>query len=64
MIKMKDIESNPKYNLTKSDVQNLIAKRHSNGLKHAVRQIGNRYFIDEDLFDKWYTSEFSIDKLF
>ncbi len=63
MIKMKDISSNPKYNLSLSEVQDLIAKRNSNGLKYAVTQIGVRFFINEDFFHQWFTSEFSREKM-
>lgn len=57
-IKMKDIAENDKYNLSLSEVQDLIAQRNSNGLADAVKQIGIRYFIREYLFDEWYTENY------
>lgn len=53
-IKMTDIASNDKYKLALDQVRDFVAKRNSNGLKDAVRQIGTRYFILEHLFDEWY----------
>lgn len=53
-LKIQEIWSSEKYKLTLNEIQELIAKRKSNGLDAAVRQIGTRYFIREDLFDRWY----------
>jgi hypothetical protein len=62
-IKIQDIATSNKYNLTLEEVQNIIAERNKNGLKDAVKQIGNRCFIREHLFDEWYTSEMNTKKI-
>ena len=62
-IKIQDIATSDKYNLTLEETQEIIAKRNKNGLKEAVKQIGNRYFINEHMFDEWYTSEMNTKKI-
>lgn len=52
-LKIQDIADNPKYKLSLKEAQELISRRDRNGLCDCGRQIGRRFFLDQDKFEKW-----------
>lgn len=52
-IKINDIVSNPKYNLSLAEVEDMVAKRDKNGLAECGKLIGRRFFIDQEKFENW-----------
>ena len=52
-LKIQDIADNPKYNISLDEVQKMVADRDSNGLCDCGVQIGRRFFIDQEKFEKW-----------
>lgn len=52
-LKIQDIASNPKYNLSLAEVEDMVAKRDKNGLAECGKLIGRRFFIDQEKFEEW-----------
>ena len=48
-----DIVESGNYPLTRGQLRGLLLMRNENGLDIAVRKIGKRLWIREDLFEKW-----------
>ena len=46
-----------KYPFSIGQVRNFLLNRHKNGLENAVRRVGKRLVIREDLFDLWLESK-------
>ncbi len=46
-----------KYPFSMGQFRNLLLYRHKNGLEDAVRKVGKRILIREDLFDLWLESK-------
>jgi hypothetical protein len=47
------IEESPSYPFTRGQIRHFLLNRHKNGLKKAVRRIGKRLYIRQDLFEQW-----------
>lgn len=47
------IQENPCYPFTMGQIRHFLLNRHKNGLKNAVRRIGKRLYIRQDLFEQW-----------
>lgn len=47
------IANNPKYPFTMGQLRHYLLNRHKNGLEVAVRRIGKRLYLREDLFNAW-----------
>lgn len=54
LISFVDLSSLLKNDISYRELQVFFAKRKKNGLDKFVVQIGNRLFIDEDEFLKWF----------
>jgi hypothetical protein len=47
------IVDNPRYPFTMGQLRHFLLKRHKNGLDKAIRRIGKRLYLRQDLFDNW-----------
>lgn len=47
------IVENPRYPFSMGQLRHFLLKRHKNGLNKAVRCIGKRLYLRQDLFDQW-----------
>lgn len=47
------IVDNPRYPFTMGQLRHFLLLRHKNGLAKAVRRIGKRLYLRQDLFDQW-----------
>lgn len=52
-LSIKQIAEDQKYPFSIPMMRHYLLHRHKNGLEGAVRKIGKRLFIREDLFDSW-----------
>ncbi len=57
-ININDIISSNKYHFTLKEIQELIADHRENGLTHCLKQLGNRFLVNEALFDEWYQKNY------
>ena len=57
-IKTSDIISSNKYHFTLKEIQGLIADHRENGLTYCLKQLGNRFLVNEALFDEWYQKNY------
>ncbi len=55
----KQVVDSGKYPFTLPMIRHYLLYRHVNGLDKAVRKIGKRLFLREDLFDAWIESQAS-----
>lgn len=53
------IVNNAKYPFTMGQLRHYLLKRHKNGLDKAVRRIGKRLYLRQDLFDQWIEEQAS-----
>lgn len=51
------IEDCPRYPFSMGQIRNFLLNRHKNGLSKAVRRIGKRLYIRQDLFDDWIEAQ-------
>lgn len=51
------IVNNNRYPFTEGQIRHYLLHRHKNGLEKAVRKIGKRLFLREDLFNAWIESQ-------
>lgn len=47
------IEDSSCYPFSMGQIRHFLLNRHKNGLKKAVRRIGKRLYLRQDLFDQW-----------
>lgn len=52
-----EIVESPRYPFSMGQLRHYLLKRHRNGLEKAVRKIGKRVFLRQDLFDQWIESQ-------
>lgn len=52
-VTVQQIVDDPRYPFTMGQVRHFLLKRHKNGLDKAVRRIGKRLYLRQDLFDQW-----------
>lgn len=50
---LQQIVNNTRYPFTMEQLRHYLLKRHKNGLEKAVRRIGKRLYLRQDLFDEW-----------
>ena len=48
-----DIANNNAYPFSLGQVRHYLTKRHLNGLQKAVRKLGKRLYLREDLLEEW-----------
>lgn len=53
----KQIVDNPKYCFSMPMIRHYLLHRDTNGLSNAVRKIGKRLYLRQDLFDLWLESK-------
>ena len=51
-LKIQDIVHS-EYNLSLSEVEDMVAKRDKNGLAECGKLIGRRFFIEKEKFEEW-----------
>lgn len=56
---LQQIVSSTKYPFTIGQLRHYLLKRHKNGLNKAVRRIGKRLYLRQDLFDQWIEEQAS-----
>lgn len=47
------IVEDARYPFTIGQLRHYLLKRHKNGLEKAVRRVGKRLYLRQDLFDQW-----------
>ncbi len=50
---LQQIVNDTRYPFTMGQLRHYLLKRHKNGLEKAVRRIGKRLYLRQDLFDEW-----------
>lgn len=50
---LQQIVDDARYPFTMGQLRHYLLKRHKNGLEKAVRCIGKRLYLRQDLFDQW-----------
>ena len=53
------IVESPRYPFSMGQLRHFLLKRHKNGLNKAVRCIGKRLVLRQDLFDEWIEDQTS-----
>lgn len=56
-LSLRQIEENPRYPFTIGQIKHFLLNRHKNGLGKAVRKIGKRLYLRQDLLDLWIESQ-------
>lgn len=51
------IVEDARYPFTMGQLRHYLLKRHKNGLEKAVRRLGKRLYLRQDLFDQWIESQ-------
>jgi hypothetical protein len=51
------IVENARYPFTMGQLRHYLLKRHKNGLEKAVRRVGKRLYLRQDLFDQWIENQ-------
>lgn len=51
------IVEDARYPFTIGQLRHYLLKRHKNGLEKAVRRIGKRLYLRQDLFDQWIENQ-------
>lgn len=54
---LKQIGDSSQYPFTEGQIRHYLIMRHRNGLDAAVRRIGKRIYLRQDLFDLWIESQ-------
>lgn len=54
---IRQIENNPRYPFTIGQIKHFLLNRHKNGLQMAVRKIGKRLYLRQDLFEQWIETQ-------
>lgn len=52
-LSIKQIAESEKYPFTLGQMRHYLIMRHRNNLESAVRKIGKRLYLRQDLFDQW-----------
>lgn len=52
-LSVSDIVNGEEYPFTLGQMRHYLAMRHKNGLTVAVRKIGKRLYLHQDLFETW-----------
>lgn len=50
------VDSN-RYPFSMGQIRHFLLNRHKNGLSKAVRHIGKRLYIRQDMFDEWIETQ-------
>lgn len=50
---LQQIVNSAKYPFTMGQLRHYLLMRHKNGLDKAVRHVGKRLYLREDLFEQW-----------
>lgn len=50
---LQQIVEDVRYPFTMGQLRHFLLKRHKNGLNKAVRSIGKRLYLRQDLFEQW-----------
>jgi hypothetical protein len=53
------IVDDPRYPFTIGQLRHFLLKRHKNGLDKAIRRIGKRVYLRQDLFNEWIEEQTS-----
>lgn len=58
-LSIKQIADSNQYPFSIGQMRHFLMMRHKNGLEAAVRKIGKRLYLRNDLFQKWIESQAS-----
>jgi len=58
-LSIKQISESDRYPFTSGQMRHYLIMRHRNGLEAAVRKIGKRLYLRQDLFEQWIESQAS-----
>lgn len=58
-LSIKQIAESSQYPFSLAQIRHYLIMRHKNGLDAAVRKIGKRLYLRNDLFQKWIESQVS-----
>lgn len=58
-LSIKQIAESNQYPFSLGQMRHFLMMRHKNGLEGAVRKIGKRLYLRNDLFQKWIESQAS-----
>jgi hypothetical protein len=53
----RQIVEDARYPFTIGQLRHYLLKRHKNGLEKAVRRVGKRLYLRQDLFDQWIENQ-------
>lgn len=56
-LSIKQIADSDRYPFTLGQMRHYLIMRHRNGLDKAVRKIGKRLYLRQDLFDQWIEAQ-------
>lgn len=56
-LSIKDIIEGDEYPFTIGQVRHFLMRRHKSGLQNAIRKIGKRLYLRQDLFEQWIESQ-------
>ncbi len=54
---IKQIAGSNLYPFTEGQIRHYLIMRHRNGLEMAVRKIGKRLYLRQDLFEQWIETQ-------
>lgn len=58
-LSLTQIVESSSYPFSIGQLRHFLLKRHKNGLDKAVRRIGKRIYLRQDLFDQWIEAQAS-----
>jgi hypothetical protein len=53
---IKQVAESDRYPFTIGQLRHYLIYRHKNGLENAIRQIGKKIYLRQDLFEAWIES--------
>ena len=56
-LSIQQVADDPRYPFTMGQMRHYLLTRHRNGLGRAVRKIGKRCYLRQDLFEQWIESQ-------
>ena len=54
---VQQLADSDRYPFTIGQLRHYLNRRHANGLDSAVRRVGKRLYLRQDLFDQWIEAQ-------
>jgi len=51
---IKQLAEDERFPVNMGQLRDFLMRRHDNGLELAVRKVGKRLYVREDLFEQWF----------